>query len=78
MKFINVVITEAVTCQRRYRVPDDFDTDDLLAVENLFINDDKSIDGFVAVFGRDVKPVAVSTLADAAFDVDYSRDALDG
>ncbi|WP_139830747.1 hypothetical protein [Mycobacterium paraense] len=71
-KVINVVITEATTYQRRYRVPDNFDTSNTQAVENLFVHDNDSVDGFVAVISRAVSPVSVSTVPDAAFDKDYS------
>lgn len=75
MKVINVVVTESTIFQRRYRVPDDFDVADAAAIEALFVNDDRSVDGVVGVVGRDVKPVAVSALSDAAYDVDYSVNA---
>jgi hypothetical protein len=61
LKVLNVVVTEAVTYQRRCRVPDVFDTEDLGAVESLFVNDECLIDGVIGVVCRDVKPVDVSS-----------------
>lgn len=71
MRTIRVDVTETASYQRTYRVPDDFNIDDVGALEDLYVNDDDAVTkGFRGVEERNMSAVIVGDTSPV--DVDWT------